>query len=83
MHPPTGRDVVLLRNRVFIGEDAAGGGTDLDASRTYNLASALRDFMAHPQQGYHVTVQVRAPGSIGADTKNKTFWVDGCGPIDS
>jgi hypothetical protein len=76
--PPTGRDIVLRRDRVFIGEDPAGGGTDLDAERDYNLTAALREFMAHPQQGYHIKVQVRAPGSIGADTKYKVFWVTGC-----
>lgn len=78
VQPPTGKDIVLLEDLVFIGEDPAGGGTDLDASRLYTL-QGLELFMAHPQQGYHVKVTVRAPGSIGADTKYKTFWVQGCG----
>ena len=34
--------------------------------------------MAHPQQGFHVKVRINAPGSIGKDTKYKTFWVTGC-----
>ena len=32
----------------------------------------------HPIQGYHVKLTVNAPGSIGADTKYKVFWVTGC-----
>jgi hypothetical protein len=58
-----------------IGEDAAGGGTDLDASETYALGFTGA---AHPKQGYHVKLTVHAPGSIGADTKHKVFWVSGC-----
>jgi hypothetical protein len=33
---------------------------------------------AHPQQGYHVKVTIRADGSQGADTKHKVFWVQPC-----
>ena len=77
--PPTGKNIPLLNDTVFIGEDPAGGGTDLDASRTYDIEALLQAFMAHPQQGYHVKVVVRAPGSIGADKKYKTFWVENCG----
>lgn len=77
VQPPTGRDVIL-GDTVFIGEDPAGGGTDLDASRTYDLSSALAGYSPHPQQGYHVKVTVNAPGSIGADTKYKVFWVTDC-----
>jgi hypothetical protein len=60
-----------------IGEDAAGGGTDLDASETYTLSF---DGDPHPQQGFHVKLTVNAPGSIGADVKHKVFWVEGCAP---
>ncbi|MFC5177317.1 hypothetical protein [Nocardioides taihuensis] len=76
--PPTGKSITLLTDTVFIGEDAAGGGTDVDAQRTYDLSGALKLFMAHPNQGYHVKLKVNAPGSIGKDTKYKTFWVTGC-----
>ena len=76
--PPTGRAILLDNDRVFIGEDAAGGGTDLDAEQTYDLAPFLQSFMAHPQQGYHIKLRVKAPHSIGADTKYKTFWVESC-----
>jgi hypothetical protein len=76
--PPTGNAILLDADRVFIGEDAAGGGTDLDAQRTYDLSALLEPYMAHPQQGYHIKLRVKAPGSIGADTKYKTFWVESC-----
>jgi hypothetical protein len=78
--PPTGDNVVIRRGREFIGEDPAGGGTDLDGSATFNLANALESFMYHPEQGYHIKVVVNAPGSIGDDRKIKVFWVEGCEP---
>jgi hypothetical protein len=78
VHPPTGKDTLLLDDTVFIGEDAAGGGTDLDAEAEYDLSAALASFDAHPQQGFHVKLRVHAEGSQGADTKHKVFWVEGC-----
>jgi hypothetical protein len=76
---PTGPGVVLSTSTVFIGQDAAGGGTDLDAQRTYDLSSVISKLGApQPQQGYHVKLTVNAPGSQGADTKYKVFWVSGC-----
>ena len=72
-HPPTG--TVLLTDEVFIGEDPAGGGTDLDASETYDLTAALAGFEPHPIQGFHVKLTVNAEGSQGADVKHKVFWV--------
>ena len=76
--PPTGRGI-LLTDFVFIGEDPAGGGTDLDASEVYELSAALSGYDAHPQQGFHVRLTVNAEGAQGADTKHKTFWVEDCG----
>jgi hypothetical protein len=58
-----------------IGEDAAGGGNDLDAAVPYTLSF---DGDPHPQQGFHVKLTVNAPGSIGNDVKHKVFWVEGC-----
>ena len=81
--PPTGENVTVKRGRTFIGGDEAGGGTDLDGSKTFNLSSVLQDFMAHDQQGYHIKVIVNAPGSIGDDRKIKVFWVEGCEDIYS
>ena len=78
VHPPTGRGAVLLTDTVFIGEDGAGGGIDLDAEREYNLSAALASYTPHPQQGFHVKLTVNAEGSQGADTKHKVFWVQGC-----
>lgn len=77
-HPPTGKAILLENDPVFIGEDPAGGGTDVDAQKEYDLSDELAPFMAHPNQGYHVKLKVNAPGSIGKDTKYKTFWVTGC-----
>lgn len=60
---------------VPVGEDAAGGGTDLDGRETYTLNSTG---VAHPTQGYHVKVTVHTPGSQGNDTKSKVFWFENC-----
>lgn len=65
---------VLRTDEVFIGEDPAGGGGDLDASERYSLSFV--GVQAHPKQGYHVKLTVNAPGSQGADVKHKVFWVD-------
>jgi hypothetical protein len=79
MHPPT-QDVGLSvagDTSPDIGEDAAGGGTDLDAAVTYTLGF---DGDPHPIQGFHVKLTIHAPGSIGADVKHKVFWVQDCQP---
>ena len=74
--PPTGGGL-LASDNVFIGQDAAGGGGDLDASRTYDLSAALAGIAPQPNQGHHVHLAVEAPGPGGS--KQKTFWVEGCG----
>lgn len=74
---PTGKSILLLTDTVPIGEDAAGGGTDLDAERAYTLPLQLLGD-PHKVQGFHVKLTVNAPGSIGADTKYKVFWVTDC-----
>lgn len=66
---------LLWIDRVFIGEDAAGGGTDLDASAWVDLSAAFAG-TPHGEQGFHVKLTVHADGSQGADVKHKTFWVD-------
>jgi LPXTG-motif cell wall-anchored protein len=68
----------LVTDDLDIGEDPAGGGTDLDASATYDLTSGLAGIEPHPEQGWHVKLTVHADGSQGADTKFKVFWVSGC-----
>lgn len=73
-HPPTGGGLLWM-DRVFIGADAAGGGTDLDASAPVDLSARFVGG-PHEQQGFHVKLTVHADGSTGADTKYKTFWVD-------
>lgn len=78
--PPTGGGT-LATDSVFIGGDAAGGGNDLDASRTYDLTAALAGLIPHDRQGYHVKLTVHAAGSIGSDVKHKVFWVQACSPV--
>ncbi len=78
-HAPTGSGV-LLRDRVFIGEDDNSGGASQagwDASAEYDLSQALAGYPVH-RQGYHVKLTVNADGSRGADTKHKVFWVQAC-----
>jgi hypothetical protein len=61
---------------VFIGEDAAGGGSDHDATQVYTLAFDTP--AANPTAGYHVKVTTDNGGSKGADTKFKVFHVRPC-----
>jgi hypothetical protein len=71
----------ITSGSVDIGEDPAGGATDLDAVVTIDLSAFdLSSFFEHPQQGFHVKLTVHAEGSIGADVKHKVFWVTGCPP---
>ena len=77
--PPTADDEDIVVDDVAIGEDQAGGGTDLDASATYDLTAALAGVEPHAQQGIHLRLTVHAEGSQCADTKFKEFWVTGCG----
>jgi hypothetical protein len=78
--PPTAGGV-LLTDTTFIGGGPAGGGNVLDASLTEDLSSSIAGLGVSPQpdQGFHVRLTVHADGSIGANTKHKTFWVQGCG----
>jgi hypothetical protein len=70
----------LLADSVDIGDDPAGGGTDLDAHVEYDLTDALAAIEPHPRQGWHVKLTVHADGSIGNDTKHKVFWIETCEP---
>ena len=82
-HAPTGSGT-LLNGSVFIGEDAAGGANDLDATVIVDLATAdLSKLTPHPIQGYHIKLEVHAEGSIGADTKFKVFWAKCAGSSSS
>lgn len=77
--PPSGTFVFVTGGDVFIGGDAAGGAPDLDAVVVVNLLdSDLAALIEHPQQGFHLKLEVHAEGSIGNDTKFKVFWVEGC-----
>jgi hypothetical protein len=78
--PPTGSGV-LHEDWTSIGEDPAGGANDLDATLVAPLSGPIAASGVEPQalQGFHVKLTVHAEGSIGADTKHKTFWVTDCG----
>jgi outer membrane biosynthesis protein TonB len=61
---------------VFVGEDPAGGGTDLDAREVYTLTPTG---VSPAAQGYHVNVTVSAPSPKGGvETFTKTFWMSPC-----
>ncbi|MEA2650375.1 MAG: hypothetical protein QOI85_96 [Chloroflexota bacterium] len=81
-HPPTGHGTLAVKSVDIGQDDNSGGGSEAgwDASVRVNLTDALSGYPIHPQQGYHVKMTVHAPGSQGADTKHKVFWV---GPCDS
>ena len=69
----------LYIDRVFIGEDAARGGTDLDASAPIDLTGVV---VGEPtNRGFHVKLTIEADGSQGADVRHKTFWISDCGII--
>ena len=62
-----------------VGKLPAGGANNLDAVVHVNLADYdLSGLEEHPKQGYHLKLDVHAPGSKGADVKHKVFWVKGC-----
>jgi hypothetical protein len=81
-HPPTGHGVLVTKSVDIGHDDNSGGGSEAgwDASVEVDLSDALRGYAPHPQQGYHVKLTVHAPGSQGADTKHKVFWVGPCDP---
>jgi hypothetical protein len=79
IQPPSGKGRVIRRDRVFVGEDNAGGGTDLDAERTYDLNMDVFSWERHPKQGFHIKLDVQAPGAGGkVAKKSKVFWARGC-----
>ena len=69
---PTGGGT-LLTDTIAIGQDAAGGGTDLDASRTYDLSAALANVTPQKNQGDHVKLTVHADGSRSAGSAEPQF----------
>jgi hypothetical protein len=78
IHPPSGKGRVIRTDTVFIGEDAAGGGTDLDAERTYDLNFDVLARERH-KQGFHIKLTVKAPGRGGKIAKkSKVFWAKDC-----
>jgi len=79
IHPPSGKDRVVRTDTVFVGEDPAGGGRDVDAQVTYDLNMDVYASERHAKQGFHVRVDVTAPGAGGKlAKKSKVFWVHDC-----
>lgn len=79
--PPTGRRLLVTKTKVLDGDGHAGGGSTSgwDGSKDVTLDGKFEpgdDWQPH--QGYHVKLTVDAPGSKGADSKYKVFWVRGC-----
>jgi hypothetical protein len=84
---PTGKDIPVLTDNVTLQDDPAGGGTDLDAEKTYDLSSVIGQ-LGDPQpeqQGYHIKLQVDVPEGTHstAYSKYKVFWVEDCRPTQS
>jgi hypothetical protein len=79
-HPPTGHGTLDVKSVGIGQDDNSGGGSELgwDAKVEVDLTGALSAYPIHAQQGYHVKMTVHAPGSQGADTKHKVFWVGPC-----
>jgi LPXTG-motif cell wall-anchored protein len=85
-YPPTSDvsgpgEIIKQDSNIDVGEDAAGGGTDLDASETYSLDFSDTTIEPSEQQGFHVklTVTVTSPNSVTpVYNKHKVFWVQPC-----
>jgi hypothetical protein len=78
IHPPSGKGRVVRQDTVFVGEDPAGGGRDLDAEREYDLNMDVFASERH-KQGFHIKLTVTAPGEGGKlATKHKVFWATDC-----
>ena len=74
-----GGSQILLTSRVFVGEDdSSGAATEagLDAANTFTLN--YNGIIAHPIQGYHVSLTVSTPSVNGTSVKQKTLWTSGC-----
>jgi hypothetical protein len=70
--PPTGGGV-LTTDVVTIA--TTSHGKVLQASRTYDLSSALAGITPQPQQGYHVRLDAKRRGTPGEGSKTKVFWL--------
>jgi LPXTG-motif cell wall-anchored protein len=63
-HPPTGTGA-LLSDEVTLNGDTV---------ETYDLTNLLANFEPHPQQGFHIKLDVNVDGAPGG-SKSKVFWV--------
>lgn len=78
---PTALQGTLAEDSTLIGGDPAGGANDLDGTINKDIGVPIAlSGVAPTAQGWHVKLTTHADGSIGADVKHKTFWVNpGCG----
>jgi hypothetical protein len=80
--PPTGNSVIHTEVGILDDDDASGAdAAGLDGHFEIDLSAALSGIEPHPVQGHHVklTVTVDDGNTQGAQSKHKTFWVEGCG----
>jgi len=71
---PTGGGQLIPTQSITIPESAHGN--TYQASRTFDLNSALAGVTPQPQQGYHIRVDVKKDGSPGEGAKTKVFWLE-------
>lgn len=72
-HAPTGSGM-LTQDSVTLSSSARGNEHQL--SRTYDVTGALSSYTPHPQQGYHVRLDVTRSDARGNGSKTKVFWLD-------
>jgi LPXTG-motif cell wall-anchored protein len=80
IHPPSGDgDVLLSETKTVSNDDAGGGLNDVDEVFKYSGTNfGLNNFIAQPQQGYHVKLTIESAGVPGG-VKHKVFWLQ-CAP---
>jgi hypothetical protein len=89
--PPTGDGSLLTSiNTTLDNDDASGGGSEAGwdgSTGAIDLTPFLEGIDPHPQQGYHVKLQVDVPGGSEskAYSKFKVFWIESCGyePVEN
>lgn len=72
-HAPTGSGM-LTQDSVTLSSSARGN--EFQLSRTYDVAAALSSYTPHPQQGYHVRLDVTRSDAGGNGSKTKVFWLE-------
>ncbi len=82
--PPTGDGSEIASDSVVLdNDDESGGGSaeGFDGSVAFDLTDELSGFEPHPQQGWHLRLEVTTEPDTPGGSKNKEFWVIGCAPV--